>query len=492
MAIRRNLWTGSNKLANYASFENWLKDTYIKNDKASAFRFKVGQTMQMLNMQSHNTGGHEMHENLQLGGSSAHSKTFAVSQALSEERTSNEGQFTRWTGNTAVDYCVYQISIEDMERAHNDRQAFVNKHKQGIDDALTDFWNKFCVSFWGPGDGKVAIIKKVDANTTKTFRRVAKNSSAGATVTSTHVLEVESPEQIRSIQPGAYLDIRSPAGGQRIGSESIGGLNQLCYVVAVTYGHSLVNLPKIYIKATAAPAIAVNDVIYKAGDYNQRTLHGIQSWLPITAPTSDLFFGVDRTQYPEMLGGFRETLTGTASVNRAIDRLMAETTTFGDPNCQPTHLFMHPFMQRALQGEVMFSHGAPAGTTGADSNSEVMMRYPDRSGMGRNANMGYNKLFINVGNRTMPLVLDPWIPMTRIYGLYWPGVKVRHLSRKLLKPVVDDETGRFGRLRDTQMAFEYRWVMFPEMFMPLPGKNFVIETKDLKGLWNYYLSESRT
>jgi hypothetical protein len=58
--------------------------------------------------------------------------------------------------------------------------------------------------------------------------------------------------------------------------------------------------------ASACPSIpgTVNTYVYYSGDYNS-IISGVAQWIPTTAPTSTLFFGLDRTQDIQLLSGWR-------------------------------------------------------------------------------------------------------------------------------------------------------------------------------------------
>jgi hypothetical protein len=60
----------------------------------------------------------------------------------------------------------------------------------------------------------------------------------------------------------------------------------------------------------AADDWAINDYIYNQGFYDS-AMKGIQAWVPATTPSATLFFGMDRSDEPEMKAGWRGIWQGS-------------------------------------------------------------------------------------------------------------------------------------------------------------------------------------
>lgn len=82
------------------------------------------------------------------------------------------------------------------------------------------------------------------------------------------------------------------------------------------------------------------DSLFRDGDFGG-TVKGLEAWVPATAPTSTLFFGVDRTADKTRLGGIRLTASASTdgSLRRFLERSCARVAREGG---MPDHVFMNP------------------------------------------------------------------------------------------------------------------------------------------------------
>jgi hypothetical protein len=99
---------------------------------------------------------------------------------------------------------------------------------------------------------------------------------------------------------------------------------------------------------TACPTFGgANDFLYFSGDYNS-IISGVGQWNPITAPTSTLFFGLDRTKDIQLLSGWRVSCKNKSM--RAAGMTTAKV--LHEIGGKPSHWFLSPNDYLNLQIEL--------------------------------------------------------------------------------------------------------------------------------------------
>ena len=118
------------------------------------------------------------------------------------------------------------------------------------------------------------------------------NSSFGVTT-----LDLVTDMDSLNFEVGMVLQVaQAKTGGSvRSGTLTVSGINRGAATNQITTTANL---------SGGISAIAQNDFIYQAGDYDG-ALSGLEAWLPATAPGSTAFFGQDRTQDISRLSGQR-------------------------------------------------------------------------------------------------------------------------------------------------------------------------------------------
>jgi hypothetical protein len=117
------------------------------------------------------------------------------------------------------------------------------------------------------------------------------------------------------------------SGAVKVGSLTVASVQRRAGTVTFTANIS-----------TGVATAATNDFVFMAGDFGAGAvgtgaISGFIDWIPDADPTSTLFYGVDRTVEPEMLGGLRVDGTGGATVAEVlVDMVVQADNLGGDPD----------------------------------------------------------------------------------------------------------------------------------------------------------------
>jgi hypothetical protein len=157
---------------------------------------------------------------------------------------------------------------------------------------------------------------------------------------------------------------------------------------------------------TAGIAALVNtDFLYLNGDGQNAgtgtSASGLADWVPDTAPTSTLFYNVDRTTESDYLGGLRITGTdGRSIANLLVDAVAAVDNIGGDPDV----IWMNPItfgtFSKQLEGKWVI-------TSAVGYDGKKM------------ATIGFKGFSVNLNGKDLSIYTDRCCPAKRIYVLTW-------------------------------------------------------------------------
>lgn len=156
----------------------------------------------------------------------------------------------------------------------------------------------------------------------------------------------------------------------------------------------------------AIAALANTDWIYLNGDAiaaggGNLAASGLADWVPDTAPTSTLFYNVDRTTESDYLGGIRISGTDGRSIpNLLVDAVAAVDNIGGDPDV----VWMNPttFGTLAKQLEGKWTISSAVGYDGK-----------------KMATIGFAGYRVNLNGHDLTIYTDRCCPVKRIYVLTW-------------------------------------------------------------------------
>lgn len=158
--------------------------------------------------------------------------------------------------------------------------------------------------------------------------------------------------------------------------------------------------------ATAGIAAIVNtDFLYLDGDGSNAgtglAASGLADWVPDAAPTSTLFYNVDRTTESDYLGGIRISGTDGRSIsNLLVDAAAAVDNIGGDPDVVWMNATTFGTLAKQLEGKWVITSAV-----GYDGK--------------KLANIGYSGFKVNFNGRDLTIYTDRCCPVKRIYVLTW-------------------------------------------------------------------------
>lgn len=186
------------------------------------------------------------------------------------------------------------------------------------------------------------------------------------------------------------------------------------------------------------------DFLFNYGD-ESASFAGLADWVPLTAPTSTPFFGVDRSVNPVRLGGHRINDT-SLSIEETIQNLCAKISFSGGA---PDKCFMNPLQVKQLALEL---------------DTKVVR---DPGGTGKS---GFSGVAISTPTGDLEVLGDPACPENRGYVLEMDSWELIHLDP--LPHVVDDEGLRMLRVSDADQI-EFRARLWGNLACHAPGHNGV-------------------
>lgn len=185
--------------------------------------------------------------------------------------------------------------------------------------------------------------------------------------------------------------------------------------------------------------------IFNKGDFGQ-SFHGLDSWIPLTAPASgENFLGIDRSEDPMLLSGHRINDT-SMSYEELVQELAARITYSGGMNLT---CYMAPMQVKQFALEL---------------DTKVVR---DPGGIGRT---GFRGVVVDTVAGPVSVIGDPACPEDRMYMLDLSTFKFHHL--KAFPHLVEDDGLARLRVADAdQISFRYR--LWGNLGCTAPGKNGV-------------------
>lgn len=328
------------------------------------------------------------------------------------------------------DYSIATVDGETMEASKDDMGAFLDAATVEIDGALNELTRSHAIDMYGAGLGIRGQIL------------------SGSAVNST-TLTLADPGQVTNFEVGMELDVFTGETGASKGYGSSGNgliitaINRSSGVL--TFGYNVDD------STNGIPTIAAGDYIAVRGDHNGSTLvklAGLEAWIPASAPSSSLFFGVDRSSDVTRLGGQRlngagapieEVLTeGAAIVAREGGKL--------------THYFMNFDKYTELQNSL---------------GSKV--QYID---LKVNAEIAFRGIQVNGPKGPINVVPDQNCPANRIFGLNMPTWKLYSLNAAVR---ILEHDGLMLLRQGTSDGVEVRCGSYAQMGSRAPGHNINIQ-----------------
>lgn len=206
------------------------------------------------------------------------------------------GRWKNWSITDTQDlYGRNTINIPSMMRAKKDIGAWMKLRQKETSELLANMKMQRAIELWGAGTSQLAVVASVVG------------SDPITTITLTNQSDAVKFDKGMILQ---FYDTTNTT--LRASTYTVAGVNR--YNSA---GAAVLTVTRT--TGTGATTIVATDLIFRTG-FRNSGLTGVGSWIPSTDPDSTTFFGVDRSDEPQFLAGWRGTWEG--SINESAERLV--------------------------------------------------------------------------------------------------------------------------------------------------------------------------
>lgn len=335
------------------------------------------------------------------------SATFSQAQALS---TSSASQMKAFNLTRVKDYGIITIDTETIEASEDDDGAFLEAKTTEIDGIINSVTRSLCIGLYRKGWGAIGTV----------------GSTAGSTVTLSPISDAHNFEKNMVC---VFSSSEDSAGLNAAGASlTVQGVNRSTGVITFT-------------GAVSGASVLAADTVFVKGDRvdsaspTRLKVAGLEDWAPATAPSSTLFFNVDRTSDTRLFG---------VSYNGASDDI-------------EDALIQGASQSAALGYKIDYIFTSFQKYAELEKNLNDSVRYIDLKGP---AEIGFRGIVLNGPRGPIKVIADQNCPSTRAFGvqmnmlkLYSIGKAVRVLSgdgMQMLRQASDDgveiRTGFKGNL----------------------------------------------
>lgn len=236
------------------------------------------------------------------------------------------GIFKNWVVSYTDTVKLYgRVTVDNPSamRAQRDVGAFMRLTQKEIQDTLDNMTMiRYGNELWSDGAGNIGRILAV---------------TGAAPVTSFTLTNYEDA-------------IKFDGSGKQViqysGTRTGGAVRAGSAVVTKVERYTSAGVANITVTVTGTDP-ANNDYLYLYGTYDNGP-KGIPAWIPSTTPSATTFFGVDRSEEPELLAGFRGTWEGTIADSAA--KLVSVMGAYFDIDA--TAMWVSPYRWYQLQFEL--------------------------------------------------------------------------------------------------------------------------------------------
>jgi hypothetical protein len=344
-------------------------------------------------------------------------RSAAFPNAQAQKKPSNYKTFTL---SRASDYSLASISTEAILASETNPGAFLKLATAEIDGALESLKRSISWALYGDGSGSLGPIASV--------------SSANP-----EVITLTNVEDIVKFEIGQTLEARNGATS-RIFATGVSS----AVVTNVDRNLGTITLGAVD-NSGPTTTIVAGDTLNVVGDYNAK-LSGLKAWIPDSAPTTALFFGVDRTIDSVRLGGIRLSGTGLP-----VDEMLVNgARRAGREGANPDQVFMgfskYSELEKVLGAKVKYI------------DVEV-------------AKVAFRGIEVSGPQGTIKVLPDRDCPENHIYMLQMDTWALYSLKDPVM--IVDLDGNKMLR-ESSADAFEVRCATYSQLGCDAPGKNLVI------------------
>lgn len=359
---------------------------------------------------------------IQYGKPQGRSSTFSTAQTNATASKFEDFLLTRKS-----DHAVCTIDNETIEASENNSGSFIRALKSEVDGILDSLTRSMCISLFRDNSGYIGQVLAEPTENASTF-----------------VITLKSVNDIVNFEIGQMIVLyAAKSGGSALHSD---GTDNEWVVAAVDRGAGTVTLTGTY---DSSGNIAADAYIFVEGDRGLK-IHGLESWLPATAPTSgDSHFGVDRSADPVRLAGVRKD--GSAL---PIEEALIEALSLGSrEGAAPNVGFINPMKMAELVKAL-----------GAKANYEMVSAY-------KRADIGFKAVVIQGPEGEVRLIADRNCPYDKCYLLDMETWVLKSLGKV---PRLNEPDGNKMLRQSTADGVEVRAVYRAQLGCSRPGGNIVL------------------
>lgn len=260
------------------SFDAALKQHYT-NDMIKRMTYQDHPLLALLTKYEQ-FGGKNLPIPIIYGNPQGRSSSFAYAKA-----NKRPGKYTDFVLTRAKDYGLCSIDGETIDASKGDKNSFMDAMTTEIDGTFESLTRSLGTALYRNGSGSIG---RIDATT----------------VIASTLLVLTNPEDVVNFEVGQTLVASTADGGGAV--KNTAGTENTAEVVGVDRMAGTVTL-SVQMDSFGAGDWAAADYIFVQGDYDAK-IKGLDAWIPASAPTNTLFFGVDRTA-DTRLGGLRKDIS---------------------------------------------------------------------------------------------------------------------------------------------------------------------------------------
>jgi hypothetical protein len=284
------------------SFDAALKQHYTA-DRVQMAVYKDFPLLAML-AKMEKFGGKNLPIPITYGTPQGRSASFAKAKAGKKP-----GKYTDFVLTRDHDYALYDLDNETMLASMGNENAFMQAATVEVDGAILSIKNSLAGAVFRDGLGWIGQVNAEPSTNASTF-----------------LVTLKSADDVVNFEVGQTLVIYSAStGGSKRTSD---GSDDEWEIAAINRDTGVLTLTGTY---SGSGDIAANDYIFVDGDEDSK-VKGLAAWLPYTAPSSSLFFGVDRSVDTVRLAGVRMDCSAVSQEEAAINLVTRINREGGNPD----------------------------------------------------------------------------------------------------------------------------------------------------------------
>ena len=400
--------------ANPTSGAAFLKKFYSPDVVINTISKKASR---LLNLIKHHTDGAGKSYSLLtvVGDNPSGSASFAEAQERGQNAQSSGFQFeVDWCD----DYQAPSVSKGQIARTRNAKGGWIPVLRHEIDSALRYSGHRRSVALYTTGFGELATVTNaIGAGTTITLG----NPRTGAVDRSMAFRFVKGMKLVFS----ASISANTLRAGQS------------AVVDKVNYSAGTIDMD---VALNTIAGLAQNDVVFTKGDRQDSATParlrpaGLPAWVPTTAPSATLFFGVDRTVNSFLYGWIIDGTTTGKSLSQCLVEAANLCSTVGNADRLVAAVSVDKFIElSAAQEDKQYTMITGRGGT------------------------GYKALLIYADGVELPVISDKYCPNSEAYVLDPKAVDHPSMGQE---PHMDDEDGNAVLRQSADAGIEARTEAF--------------------------------